>query len=231
MGGKYEHLECDTKSMLFSPIVCREVMTAGEMPALLWEFDGRYESMSSAAVNGGVQSIDWLLNVRVPSDYSRCDLDAHAAEIVNDLGLSGFGSTLFTAADVRKVQHASINGVVVDSTVGVTKPTWASDVSSGWGDWQPGTINIVAQMPVALTLSAAVNAIITITEAKTQSLFQHGVPGTGTASDSVVVCWPSSSHREQFCGPRSQWGSLLAQATFQSIDKGLLVHPRKSASS
>lgn len=217
--------------MSFGPVVCREVMTAGEMPALLWEFGGRYESMSSAAVNGGVQSIEWLLNIRVPSDYSRCDLDAHADEVVNALGLRGVGSTLFTAADVRKVQHASINGVVVDSTVGVTKPTWASDASSGWGDWQPGTINIVVQMPVALTLSAAVNAIITITEAKSQALFEHGVPGTGTASDSVVVCWPSAVSREQFCGPRSQWGSLLAQATFQSIDKGLRVHPRKLASS
>ena len=217
--------------MSFGPVVCREVMTAGEMPALLWKFGETSESISSAAVNGGVCSIDWLLNVRVPSDYARCDLDQHAEEVASALHLSGAGSTLFTAADVRKVQHASVAGVSVDSTVGVTKPTWASDATGGWEEWQPGTINIVVQMPVALTLSAAVNAIITVTEAKAQALFQYGVPGTGTASDSVVICWPTRVEREEFCGPRSQWGSVLAQATFQSIDKGLHVHPRKSASS
>ena len=55
-------------------------MTAGEMPALLWKFGETFESISSAAVNGGVCSIDWLLNIRVPSDYARCDLDQHAEE-------------------------------------------------------------------------------------------------------------------------------------------------------
>jgi len=206
-------------------------MTDGEMPALLWKFSETFESISSAAVNGGVSSIDWLLNIRVPSDYARCDLDQHAEEVASALHLSGAGSALFTAADVRKVQRASVAGVTVDSTVGVTKPTWASDASGGWGDWQPGTINIVAQLPVSLSISAAVNAVITVTEAKAQALFQHGVPGTGTASDSVVICWPKRVEREEFCGPRSQWGSLLAQATFQTIDMGLSVHPRKSASS
>lgn len=206
-------------------------MTAGEMPALLWKFGEIFESISSAAVNGGVCSIDWLLNIRVPSDYARCDLDQHAEEVASALHLSGAGSTLFTAADVRKVQHASVAGVSVDSTVGVTKPTWASDASGGWGEWHPGTINIVVQLPVSLTLSAAVNAIITVTEAKAQALFQHSVPGTGTASDSVVICWPKRVEREEFCGPRSKWGSVLAQATFQTIDKGLSIHPRKKVPS
>ena len=33
---------------------------------------------------------------------------------------------------------------------------------------------------------------MTITEAKAQALIEAGVPGTGTASDAVVVCWPSA---------------------------------------
>lgn len=203
------------------------VTTADEMPALLWNFSETLDSLSSAAVNGGVCSIDWLLNIRVPSDYARSDLAEHAEEVAGALHLAGSGSTLFTAADVQKVQHTSVGGVCVDSTVGVTKPTWASDASGGYEDWQPGTINIVALVPVSLSLSAAVNAIITVTEAKTQALFRHDVPGTGTASDSVVVCWPKRDLSEEFCGPRSRWGSLLAQATFQTIDTGLRIHPRK----
>ena len=69
-----------------------------------------------------------------------------------------------------------------------------------------GTINVVAQLPVGLEPGAAVNATMTITEAKVQALVEAGIDGTGTATDAVVVTWPAAASRERFCG-RGQCGA------------------------
>ncbi|MEZ5227028.1 MAG: adenosylcobinamide amidohydrolase [Acidimicrobiales bacterium] len=83
----------------------------------------------------------------------------------------------------------------------MSKPTWAADPDGGYTPWSPGTINLVIEVPVALSRSAAVNVVITATEAKTQALFEAGVPGTGTASDAIVVIWSESGPTEDFAGP------------------------------
>lgn len=134
------------------------------------------------------------------------------------------GIALFTAADVSAVQHIELEGVAVSATVGVTKPTWAADASGGWTPWSPGTINIVAQLPVRLEPGALVNAVMTVTEAKTQALWDAGVPGTGTASDAVVVLCPGVGRMEPFAGPRSPWGSRLALGVHDAVRRGLRGH-------
>ncbi|MFN3218579.1 MAG: adenosylcobinamide amidohydrolase [Acidimicrobiales bacterium] len=222
---------------------------------LCWSFaSAGVESLSSAPVGGGRVCIDWLLNIGVDADYARTDLDVHAAEVAASLGLGGTGAALLTALDVGHVQSVVDHGLRVDATVGVTRPTWAADVDGAFARWptaasstsggpageigatgyRPGTINIVAQLPVALTDAAAVNAVMTITEAKAQALLEAGVPGTGTASDAVVVCWPSASGHsgvadrgrepEAFAGPRSEWGARLARATHAAVVAGLERH-------
>jgi len=103
----------------------------------------------------------------------------------------------------------------------VSKPTWASDPAGGFSEWTPGTINLVVQLPVALTGGAAVNAVTTATEAKTQALLDCKVPGTGTASDAVVVTWPSSGEAQPFAGPRSEWGARIAQAAYAAVKVGV----------
>lgn len=204
------------------------------MPGLAWVFDRPRRALSSAPVGGGLATINWVVNARVAPDYDRQDLDAHAAEIAAHLGLGGSGVTLFTAAAVSAVERHEAGRVVVHATVGIGKPTWAADVGGGWNHpdvdltWRPGTINLLIEMPVALHESAAVNAVITSTEAKTQALLEMGVPGTGTASDATVVCWPVSgadsdvdADRVAFCGPRSEWGSRLAIATHAAVRAGI----------
>jgi adenosylcobinamide amidohydrolase len=108
------------------------------------------------------------------------------------------------------------------ATVGVTAPTWAADVDDAVSAYRPGTINIVAFVPCALDESALVNAVMTVTEAKSQVLFEHGVPGTGTASDAVcVVCTgDDNGARERFAGPRSRIGASLARAVHRAVGQG-----------
>lgn len=117
-------------------------------------------------------------------------------------------------------------GVRVDATVGISKPTWAADPTGGFTPWKPGTINIVAQLPVVLDPGAAVGAVITATEAKTQALIEAGIPGTGTASDAVVICCPVAASSgagatERFGGPRSPWGARLALAVHRAISSAI----------
>ena len=73
---------------------------------------------------------------------------------------------------------------------------------------------------VALDPGAAVNAVMTATEAKAQALADRGVPGTGTATDAVIVVWPEEGAAERFAGPRSQWGSRIGRAVYQAVWAG-----------
>jgi adenosylcobinamide hydrolase len=207
-----------------------DVRDADTRSVLAWRFETPRPVLSSAPVGGGSAALDWVLNIGVTAGYDRTDLDRHARAVAARLGLTGTGAALLTAADVARAVHAEDGGVRVDATVGVTKPTWAADVDGAHGHrrdgtWEPGTINVVVQVPVALSPAAAVNAVATATEAKCQALFEAGVPGTGTASDAVLVAWAPTLPAEPFAGPRSTWGARIARAVHAAIRSGLEAHP------
>lgn len=191
--------------------------------ALVWSFPSPVAALSSAPVGGGTAALDWALNIGVGRDYVRTDIDDHVAEVAGRLALRGAGAGMLTAADVERVTHAEDQGVVVDATVGLTHPTWAADADDRHNG--PGTINVVVQVPVALSGGAAVNAVMAVTEAKTQALLEAGVAGTGTASDAVLVCWPPTVPVERFAGPRSTWGARIARAVHAAVAEGVENHP------
>jgi len=190
------------------------------LPCLIWRFGPPRRAISSAVSGGGLSVVAWILNAQVPSDYRRTDPAAHVAEIAAVCGLAGFGAGLLTACDVRSYRRASDGGVVADATVGIGQPIWAAADATP-GDYRPGTINLVVQLPVRLSEAALVNAVATAAEAKAQALWQTGVPGTGTATDAVCVLCPSEGSAESFAGPRSVWGGRLARAVYAAVLAGL----------
>jgi adenosylcobinamide amidohydrolase len=176
---------------------------------------------STASCGGGLGARSWVLNAQVRHDYARRDLDRHGAELAAIEGLAGPGVVMFTAADVRAAQRASHGGVEVSATVGLTHPMWAADADAEVIMAPlPGTINVVAVLPVRLSEAALLNALTTATEAKTQALLAAGVGGTGTPSDAVTICCNADGPVEPFAGPRSSWGSLLALATYDAVLAG-----------
>lgn len=216
--------------------------------ALCWRFPAPRTVLSSATVHGGVVRANWILNLGVVEHYRRTDLDAHVAEVAAGTSCTGAGVGLLTAADVRRAVRAVDDDVVVDATVGITKPTWAADADGafsrrtptegGWapdrstgappdGAGEPGTINLVIQVPVLLEPGALINAALTATEAKAQALFDAGIPGTGTASDAVaIVCADDlGGTPERFAGPRSIWGARIARAVHRAVTTGWEAHP------
>jgi adenosylcobinamide amidohydrolase len=160
-----------------------------------------------------------VINAQVGSDYLRHDQAKHAKELAKSAQLTGTGVGMFTAADVRRVRLVVDGGVQAEATVGLTHPTWAADVD-GAHNGSPGTINIVAFVPVRLAPAALLNALCTATEAKAQALFETGVPGTGTASDALAIACPADGDAEPFAGPRSVWGARLARAVHAAVRSG-----------
>ena len=176
--------------------------------------------LSSAPVGGGLGRVEWALNIGVAPDYSRTDLSDHVTEVAAGLGLRGAGAAMFTAVDLSRLTTADCEGVSVDATVGISHPTWAADPPARDPAGSVGTINLVVQVPVALDPAAAVNAVMTATEAKSQALRDRGVPGTGTATDALLVVWPSGGAPERFAGPRSRWGSRIGRAVHEAVWAG-----------
>lgn len=204
----------------------RDLQVPDTRSVLAWRFPEPRACLSSAPVGGGSAALDWLVNIGVGDRYARTDLEGHAREVAERLALRGTGAALFTAVDVADAVRTEDEGVTVEATVGVSKPTWAASAEGSHsrrdGDrWIPGTINVLVQVPVVLAPAAAVNAVITATEAKTQALAEAGIPGTGTASDAVAVCWPAGPPVEPFAGPRSSWGARIARAVHAAVAGGL----------
>ena len=203
------------------PVLTEHTTCDVPRPVLVWRCEAPVIAASSAPVGGGITHPSWMVNAQVPLKYTRHDLETHARHLAIELGLTGSGVTMLTAASVDGPVRYEDSNVACWATVGVTKPTWAADVENAVSPWEPGTINVVAWVPVRLTDAALLNAVVTATEAKAQALFERGVPGTGTASDAVCITCPAEGVAESFAGPRSTWGARLARAVHTAVSKGL----------
>jgi adenosylcobinamide amidohydrolase len=193
----------------------------GSAPVLVWQFSEPQRVIASASVGGGIGARSWIVNAQVARSYARTDLDAHIADIATANGCRGPGVGLLTAASVERTQKHADRATVAYASVGLDKPTWAADADDAVSPWSPGTINVVAFVPRAMSDEALVNAVITVTEAKTQALVEAGVPGTGTASDAVCVICPIHGNEQRFAGPRSAIGSQLARAVHGAVATGV----------
>jgi adenosylcobinamide hydrolase len=190
-------------------------------PLRCWRFDAPVRAIATSVLGGGLGERWWILNAQVAEQYHHADPAGHAAAIAAQLGLrDGGGVGLLTAARVTDAVGAAEAGVSVDATVGISVPTWAAAPDGHASVWAPGTINLVCWVPAPLGDAALANTLVTVTEAKTQALAEAGVPGTGTASDAVVVCCPPGG-TERYGGPRSRWGSPLARAVHRAVGAGV----------
>ena len=188
------------------------------LPILVWRCDPPLLAVATTALGGGIGIRHWVLNATVLMSYSRDDPDAHLAELARGLGLDGPGVGFLTGVDVREWVKSEDGGVTAVATVGLGGPAWAAapdEPAPG-----PGTVNIVAWLPVRLSEAALVNAVATVTEAKAQALWDLGLPATGTATDAVCVLCPVDGPAEPYAGSRSRWGARLARAAHAAVRDG-----------
>ncbi len=197
-----------------------------ELAMALWRFGSPLMALSSAPYGGGWGMRHWILAAQVADGYRRADPAAHLAGLARGLALRGPGIGMLTAVDVRLVATSREDGVTAAATVGITHPSWAADEDAGIAPPVTdtaivgGTVNIVAALDRRLSRAALVNAVMTVTEAKSQALWDAGLAGTGTPSDAVAVLCAPSGPAEAFGGPRSRWGSRLARAVHRAVLAG-----------
>ncbi|MFZ4239708.1 adenosylcobinamide amidohydrolase [Streptomyces murinus] len=192
-----------------------------QLSALLWRAGSGWRMISSAVLGGGIGERSWVLNAQVSHGYSRTDPDAHLASLAHEAGTRGPGVGLMTAADVLRHGRAHDDGVAAVVTAGLGVHGWAAAPAPGTPvPPAPGTINIIAAIPAALTDAALVNAATTATEAKVQALLDSGYDCSGTPTDAVCVAAriPRPGEEPQaFAGPRSLWGARLARAVHSAV--------------
>lgn len=217
--------------MITEPVLTARPEGGADVPVLVWRFAEPLLAISSAVLGGGVATCGWVVNATVPMSYDRGDPDRHLGEIAAYLDLPGPGVGLLTAVDVADVVAADEDGVRLWATVGLGAPIQAAaPIQAGpsaagpsaakAAAQPPGTVNVVAWVPVRLGAGALVNAVATLTEAKTQAIRDLGLAATGTATDAVCVLCPVDGPVAEYGGPRSTWGERLARAAYRAVLDG-----------
>ncbi|MFE4414646.1 adenosylcobinamide amidohydrolase [Streptomyces sp. NPDC056821] len=197
------------------------------LPALVWHVGPGWRMVSNAVLGGGIGERAWVLNAQVAHGYRRTDPERHLAELAGAAGLDGAGVGLMTAADVTAHGSAEDGGATAVATAGIRVRGWAASPAPGTdGPGAPGTINVVAALPAALSDAALVNAVVTATEAKVQALLEAGYDCSGTPTDAVCVAARTPGDGDElhtFAGPRSLWGARLARAVHGAVRTALPV--------
>ncbi|WP_435798094.1 adenosylcobinamide amidohydrolase [Streptomyces antibioticus] len=200
-----------------------------DLSALVWRAGPGWRMVSSAVLGGGLGERLWVLNAQVHHGYRRVDPAEHLKELAAAAGLAGDGVGLMTAADVEAHTRADDGGVEAVVTAGIEVRGWAAAPAvpapaavppTGPRAFAPGTINVVAAVPVPLSDAALVNAVATAVEAKVQALVEAGLDCSGTPTDAICVASRVPRPGEEphsFAGPRSLWGARLARAVHGAV--------------
>jgi adenosylcobinamide amidohydrolase len=205
-------------------------VTIEATPRAVWVRSERgLRVVSSALVGGELGFTHHVVNMRVPAGYGsarpRDDLIAFARE----LGIRGPFVGLMTAAPTEAAARATeeADGITVTAIATVGLGTAVSAGLGGPAEWRPSTINTLVLLDARLEVAAAVNGVITATEAKVAALTEAGVktaagaPATGTVTDAVVVAWTGRGVALPYLGPAAPGGCLLARAVRRAIAEGI----------
>lgn len=209
------------------------------------------EVLSSAVLNGGFAKANKIISIHVPEDNEENvhinaeDLDKELHENPEDILKKALAKLdidsdkvvgIMTHADVRNVQvsnqrHQEITlsafvtaGVDVSATAG--EPTVSKQDPLKID--KVGTINIILLIDGDLTESCMVDAVKTVTEAKTVALreldirsYFSGDLASGTVTDSVVVACTKRGKTVEYAGTATVLGELIGKSVKESLKKAL----------
>lgn len=217
-GGKTTDLEIDVGFHL-----------ANETEVALIRLPQHFRVLSSAVLGGGLISTDKLVVMEVRRDYDNPSPQTDLLAVCREMDLGEDVVGFMTAARIRKVltvREAEVNGTraVTVVTAGLTNMVVAGEPLSHSvnGDiYKHNTINIISVMSEPLNMAGMINAVITLTEAKTAALMDLGIRATGTTTDAIAVCCPPGEGR-QYAGTATEVGLAMARATRSAVRESLI---------
>lgn len=207
------------------------------------------EVLSLAVLNGGFKTANKIVSIHVPEENEENvhknseDLDKELHEnpqnilkrAVKRLGMDSDEVVgIMTNADVRNVEISAQqqDGIALNAfvTAGVKvsaaagEPTISKDGALNRG----GTINIILLIDGNLTESCMVDAVKTVTEAKTVALreldvrsYFSGDPASGTVTDSVVIACTKRGKTVEYAGTATVLGELVGKSIKESLKQTL----------
>jgi len=204
-------------------------------------------TINSGVFGGGIGPKRFFLNRQVDKGYtSDCPQDEMAVFLASEFEIyrpivSTDWAALMTAARVNDASWVSLSHkehyVTVIITAGVNNACSAGITPHcvpASNTIQPGTINIMAFLSHSLSPGTLVNAVQTVTEAKTQTLRQlnitcpvTGTFASGTNTDALVIAAADSISYDEYAGPGTLTGYMLAlgvrKALFQTLKRYLAL--------
>lgn len=186
---------------------------------------------SSALVGGGLLQTHTILNYHVPSHYSNRNPAEEVRAFARSKQIKEPFVGLMTAIPPHSTKTITLRheqltvaciitaGLQVAEAAGLSTPL-PSLIT-------PGTINSILLIDAHLDTSALLNAIITVTEAKTGVLMEYGVltqegyQATGTVTDAVVIACTGRGDPLPYAGPGTHIGFLLAASVRRCLKEAL----------
>ncbi len=186
---------------------------------------------SSALVGGGLLQTQTILNYHVPPHYTNRNPAEEVRTFARRKHIKEPFIGLMTAVPLHYTKTTTLRheqltvaciitaGLRVAEAAGLSTPIPSLRM--------PGTINIILLVDAHLDTSALLNAIITVTEAKTGVLMEHGVRteegyrATGTVTDAVVIACTGRGELLPYAGPGTRIGFLLAASVRQCLTEAL----------
>ena len=205
------------------------ITTTLEQDALVLHSQQPLQVLSSAVVGGGFTRSQWILSRHVPKYYRHDDPATDLQAFARRLGITPPFVGLMTAVSLHKARAVTVRAAGLTATAvvtaGLSNPTTP-------GLCFPvalpiGTINVTLLLDAALTPAAMVNAVITITEAKSAILRNQNVqtpagdPATGTSTDAVVVACTGRGVLLPYAGPVTLVGWLTGRCVRAALEAAL----------
>ena len=201
-----------------------------DKPVAIVRLPGRHRVLSSTIMGGGFTETDTIFVLEVKMGYDNCRPEEDLEAVRTKYGLPADSVGFMTAADVKKVltvKRDELNGkrVIAVVTAGVTNAVFAGErLPQEVIDLLPkhvaGTINIIAILDAPLQDCGLAGGVITITEAKSASLRDTGIKGTGTTSDAVAIACPLGNG-DKYCGPATDAGMAMARTVREAVAESI----------
>ena len=188
-------------------------------------------TVSTSFFGGGFRRVSHILNASVAKDYCSNTPAADLKSIAARNGVSAPFVGLMTAVPLRKSRFVMLEAADLRAevlvTAGVGNATSAG-ITPPCGP-KAGTINIIVLLDARLSRPAMLNAIITVTEAKSAVLTEMGIrtadgaAATGTSTDTVTVAMTGRGATLSYAGPATVLGWLIAKTVRQAVRESLMA--------
>jgi alpha-ribazole phosphatase CobZ len=190
---------------------------------------GLLKILSSAVLNGGLCLAKTVLNYQVSRDFDHSAPAAYLRKIARRLQLPNPVVGLMTAANVLNVSVQSSNSgnsVCVFTTAGLSNTAAAGDPVTSKKPLS--TINTIVLIDGNLSDASMVDAVKTVTEAKTVALRELDVRSrfsrkiaSGTTTDAVVVACTGRGKQTCYAGTATEIGEAISVNVIKSVKEAI----------